>query len=128
ALEEGRDPSMAASRPRAGSDSQIVTIDSDSAPRVMFYGEDLLVEDLPIGTRVLYPRAPIAGLPNPRAAIRAALARPEGMEPLHALLRPGMKLTIAVDDVSLPLPPMAWPDIRETLLEIVLEMAADFGV
>ncbi len=119
---------MPASRSRATGDAQIVTIDTDSAPRILFSGEDLLAEDLPVGTRVIYPKRPIAGLPNPRAAIRAALARPEDMEPLHALLRPGMKLTIAIDDVSLPLPPMARPDIRETILEIVLEMAADFGV
>ena len=121
---------MPPSRTRSSSlsDEHIVTIDTDSAPRIMFSGEDLIAEHLPIGTRVIYPRAPIAGLPNPRAAIRAALARPEGMDPLHALLVPGMKLTIAVDDVSLPLPPMARPDVRETVLDIVLEMAADFGV
>ena len=46
------------------------------------------------------------------------------MEPLHALLEPGMKVTIAVDDISLPLPPMATPDVRQTILEIVLEHAA----
>ena len=39
-----------------------------------------------------------------------------------------MKVTIAVDDVSLPLPPMKRPDIRETILEIVLEMLGDHGV
>ena len=31
---------------------QIVTIDRDSPPRVLFSGEDLLVEDLPVGTRL----------------------------------------------------------------------------
>ena len=50
------------------------------------------------------------------------------MDPLHALLTPGMKVTIAVDDISLPLPPMARPDIRETVCSIVLEMLADHGV
>ena len=34
-----------------------------------------------------------------------------------------MKVTIAVDDISLPLPPMATPDIRQTMLEIVLRDA-----
>ena len=43
-------------------------------------------------------------------------------------LEPGMKVTIAVDDISLPLPPMARPDIREVILEIVCEMLADHGV
>ena len=36
-----------------------------------------------------------------------------------------MKVTIAVDDISLPLPPMATPDVRQTILEIVLELLAD---
>jgi lactate racemase-like protein len=109
-------------------EEKVVTIDTDSAPRIMFYGENFLVEDLPVGTRVIYPRRPLAGLPNPRAAIRYALNHPEDMEPLHALLAPGMKVTIAVDDISLPLPPMARPDVRQTILEIVCEMLADHGV
>jgi hypothetical protein len=109
-------------------EEHIVTIDTDSAPRILFHGENFLLEDLPVGTRVIYPRRPMAGLPNPRAAIRYALNHPEEMDPLHALLTPGMKVTIAVDDISLPLPPMVRPDIRETILEIVCEMLADHGV
>ena len=109
-------------------DENVITIDTDSAPRIMFYGEDFLCEDLPVGTRVIYPRRPISGLPNPRAAIRYALHHPEEMEPLHALLTPGMKVTIAIDDISVPLPPMVRPDIREVVLDIVLEMLADHGV
>jgi hypothetical protein len=113
---------------RFGADEHVVYIDTDSAPRVMFYGEDLVVEDLPIGTRCVYPRRPMAGLPNPGAAIRHALNHPEEMEPLHALLRSGMKVTVAVDDISLPLPPMQTPDIRQQVLEVVLQMLADYGV
>src|SRR5437870_992655 len=121
---------MRAIRPRArgAADESVVTIDTDSAPRIMFYGEDFLCEDLPVGTRVIYPHRPLVGLPNPRAAIRYALNHPEGFAPLHALLEPGMRVTIAVDDISLPLPPMARPDVRETILDIVLEMLADGGV
>src|SRR3954469_7606274 len=115
-------------RTRGATDDNVVIIDTDSAPRIMFYGEDFLCEDLPIGTRVVYPKRPLVGLPNPRAAIRYALNHPEGSEPLHALLEPGMKVTIAVDDISLPLPPMQRPDVREIILDIVLEMLADHGV
>src|SRR5215470_11387608 len=115
-------------RTRGAADESVVTIDTDSAPRILFYGEDFLCEDLPVGTRVIYPRRPMAGLPNVRAAVRYALHHPEDSEPLHALLVPGMKVTIAVDDVSLPLPPMRRPDIRETILDIVLEMLGDHGV
>jgi lactate racemase len=106
----------------------VVTIDTDSAPRVMFSGEDLLLEDLPVGTRVIYPKPPIAGLPNVKAAVRWAINHPEGSDPLHALLRPGMKVTVAIDDISLPLPPMRTPDVRQQILEVVLELLADSGV
>ena len=39
------------------------------------------------------------------------------MDPLPALLFPGMKLTIAFDDVSLPLPKMQRPDVRQRVIE-----------
>jgi lactate racemase len=106
----------------------VVYIDRDSAPRIIPSGEDFILEDLPIGTRVLYPNPPIKGLPNREAAIRYALNHPHGCDPLFAQLEPGMKVTVAVDDISLPLPPMATPDIRQTILEIVLDMLAGHGV
>lgn len=106
----------------------VVYIDSDSAPRILHYGEDFLYEQLPIGTRVIYPKPPIKGLPDPDAAIRYALNHPEDMEPLHALLVPGMKVTIVMDDISLPLPQMRLPDVRERVLTIVLQQMADYGV
>src|SRR6185436_10258371 len=87
---------MRAIRPKIRSHTRehIVTIDSDSAPRIMFYGENLLIEDLPVGTRVIYPKRPMTAVANPRATIRYALNHPEDSDPLHALLRPGMKVTI----------------------------------
>jgi hypothetical protein len=39
-----------------------------------------------------------------------------------------MRLTIAFDDVSLPLPPMRRPDNRQRIIEVVLDMAAEAGV
>jgi hypothetical protein len=39
-----------------------------------------------------------------------------------------MRLTIAFDDVSLPLPPMERPDVRQLVVEEVLELAAAAGV
>ncbi len=114
--------------PRRKLDDSVVYIESDSAPRILFSGEDLLLEDFPVGTRVIYPRQPIEGLPNPRAAIHHALSHPEQMDPLHALLEQGSKVTIALDDISLPLPPMVTPDIRQTMLEILLEMLDAHGI
>jgi len=114
--------------PRHKEDDQVVYIDSDSAPRILFSGEDLLLEDLPIGTRVIYPKPPIEGLANPGAAIRYALNHPLGCDPLYAQLAPGMRVTIAVDDISLPLPPMQTPDVRQTIIEILLELLDANGV
>ncbi len=113
---------------RYKSDPDIVFIDRNSAARVLHYGEDFLEEHLPVGTRVIYPPPPIRGLPNPRGAIRHAINHPLGCDPLHAQLRPGMRVTIALDDISLPLPPMATPDVRQIALEVVLEMLGDHGV
>ena len=47
---------------------------------------------------------------------------------LHARLRPGMKVVIAIDDISVPLPSMRRPDAREQVLTVVLEILADHGV
>src|ERR1044071_4451977 len=103
-------------------------VDADSPARVMFSGEQLLIEHLPPGTRVLYPKPAIVGLKDPDAAIRYPINHPLGLDPLHALLAPGMKVTLALDDISLPLPPMRRPDVRQRVLEIVLEILGDHGV
>ncbi len=106
----------------------VVTLERDSAPRVIFSGDQLVQVDLPAGTRVIYPKPPLEALKDVDAAIRYAINHPRNSEPLYAKLRPGMKVTIAVDDISLPLPPMRRPDVRERVLEIVLAMLADHGV
>ena len=84
----------------------VVTINHQSKPRVLFSGDQLIEVDLPIGTRVIYPRPPMEPLSDVKAAIRYAINHPENAEPLYAKLRPGMKVTIAIDDLSMPLPPM----------------------
>jgi hypothetical protein len=106
----------------------LVTLERDSAPRTLFSGDRLVEVDLPAGTRVIYPNAPLEPLKDPDAAIRYALNHPLDSEPLYAKLRPGMKVTVAIDDISLPLPPMKRPDVRERVLTILLEMFADHGV
>lgn len=106
----------------------LVTLDRRSAPRVLFSGDRLVEVDLPEGTRVLYPKAPLEPLKDPDAAIRYAIHHPLGSDPLYAKLKPGMSVTIAVDDISLPLPPMRRPDVRERILTIVLGLLADHGV
>jgi lactate racemase len=113
---------------RANAHPLVVTLDKRSGPRATFSGDQLVELDLPVGARVVYPRAPIEPLKDVDAAIRYALNHPLGCDPLHAKLRPGMKVVIAIDDISLPLPPMRRPDARERVLTVVLQMLADHGV
>ncbi len=109
-------------------DDCVTYLEAGAAPRLLWSGEDLLDVKLPAGTRMVYPKPTIPGLRDRAGAIRYALAHPENMEPLTALLKPGMRVTIAIDDVSLTLPKMKRPDIRETALTILLEMLAARGV
>jgi len=106
----------------------VVTLDRKSAPRTIFFGDRLIEVDMPPGTRVIYPRPPLEPLKDVDAAIRYAINHPINSDPLHAKLRPGMKVVIAIDDISLPLPPMKRPDVRERVLTIVLGMLSEHGV
>ncbi|HYA35064.1 MAG TPA: lactate racemase domain-containing protein, partial [Candidatus Binataceae bacterium] len=106
----------------------VVTINRRSERRVIPYGEEFLYEKLPIGTRVIYPPPPLEPVADPDQAIRYALLHPENADPLFAQLNPNMRVTIAIDDISLPLPPMRRPDIRERMLNQVLQTLADYGV
>jgi hypothetical protein len=106
----------------------VITLDANSQPRVLFSGDQLVEVDLPAGTRVIYPKPPMAGLPDPDAAIRHALTHPLNSEPLFAKLRPGMRVTIAIDDLSMPLPAMKRPDVRQRVLTPVLQLLDDYGV
>jgi lactate racemase len=107
---------------------QVITIDRRSLPRVLFSGDKLVEVDAPLGTRVIYPKPPLAPLKDVEAAIRHAINHPHNSEPLYAKLRPGMKVVIAIDDLSMPLPPMRRPDVRESVLTVVLEQLAEHGV
>jgi lactate racemase len=108
----------------------VLDVDRSTPPTLFWHGEGYRLERLPVErSRVLYAPEPLDGLDDPVSEIRHALEHPLGdSAPLSELLRPGMKLTIAFDDVSLPLPPMQRPDVRELVIEQVLDKAAAAGV
>ena len=108
----------------------VLEVDKSTPPILFHHGESFKLERLPAGrSRVLYPGEPLEPLEDPDAAIRRALEEPLGdSPPLRALLTPGMKLTICFDDISLPLPPMRRPDVRQRVIEAVLDVAAAAGV
>ena len=107
----------------------VLEVDRSTPPTLCWHGEGFRLLRLPNGSRVLYPPEPVAALEDPDEAIRHALLNPLGdMAPLPSLLKAGMRLTIAFDDISLPLPPMERPDNRQRVIEAVLDMAAAAGV
>ena len=88
----------------------VLEVDDRTPPLVVHEGEGFRLEHFPLGTRVVYPPESLPTVPDVDEAIRTALLNPEESEPLPELLHPGMRLTIAFDDLSLPLPPMRRPD------------------
>src|SRR4051794_3275078 len=107
----------------------VLDVDSSTPPSLFWYGDGFRLEKLPAGrSRVIYPPEPLAPLDDIDGAIRDALDHPIDADPLRAQLFAGMKLTIAFDDISLPLPKMRRPDVRQRVIEAVLDLAADAGV
>ncbi len=107
----------------------VLEVDERTPSLLVHEGEGYRLQRFPLGTRVVYPPDPLPGIKDLNAQIRRALLEPIGdAEPLPELLFAGMKLTIAVDDISIPLPPMVTPDIRQRILEHVIELAAQKGV
>ena len=106
----------------------VLEVDERTPPILVHEGEGFRLQKFPLGTRVIYPPDSLPGIKDVTGAIRHALLNPSNSEPLPELMKPGMRLTIAVDDISIPLPPMQTPDIRGRVIEQVLEVAARRGV
>src|SRR3954463_6322696 len=107
----------------------VLEVDRNTPPILFWRGENFSLEKLPAGrSRVVYAPEPLKALDDIDGSIVNALLHPIDHDPLPELLFAGMKLTIAFDDISLPLPPMASPDIRQRVIEAVLDFAADAGV
>ena len=108
----------------------VLDVDRSTPPTLFWRGEGFSLEKL--------PRRPQPGdLRRPSRCRRSTTStapsatpslNPIDQDPLPTLLFPGMKLTIAFDDVSLPLPKMRRPDVRQRVIEAVLDLAAEAGV
>ncbi len=106
----------------------VLEVDDRTPPLLVHEGLGFRLESFPLGTRVVYPPESIDTVPDVEQAIHDALHHPVDADPLPEQLFAGMRLTIAFDDVSIPLPTMKAPDIRQRVIEQVLTLAADAGV
>jgi lactate racemase len=84
------------------------------------YGKHGLSIDLPDAwdVTVIEPRH-VAGLPDPRAALRGALRAPIAAPPLAELARPGQRVGIVVSDITRPTPhPLILPAVLGELAHL----------
>ena len=86
---------------------------------VLLSGLDVWAPQLPEDVRLLQPPRPLTGLDDARQVLRV-LEEPEAGEPLTSRLRPTSRVTVVLDDFSLPVPPVA-QDPRGEMLEAVLQ-------
>ncbi len=95
-----------------------------------YSGNNLIAAQLPDSATILYPPAPIPGVPrrDVAAAARHAFENPVGMEPLSDLVHPGSRVLIAFDDNCQPFPATSRPDFRELIIEELLRMLYSYGV
>ncbi|MBM3213297.1 DUF2088 domain-containing protein [Candidatus Poribacteria bacterium] len=103
-------------------------VEDDRKRFLLHYGEGFLFERLPKGTRVIFPPPPFPGIRDVAQAIDNATEHPMECDPLSAQLRPGMKVTIVFDDISLTLPPLPKPDVRQIAIELLVKKLAAVGI
>jgi hypothetical protein len=96
--------------------------------RSLLCGDGAIGANLPDDVRVLSAPPGLPPVSDPAAAVRRALAEPIEHEPLSSLVGPGSKVTIAFDDLTIPVVPMAPPDFRGLIIPIVLEQLHESGV
>src|SRR5207245_3705684 len=99
--------------PRPGA---VIEVDRNTPPTLFHFGEGMRLEKLPLGSRIVYPPDPLEPIAHPERAIKRALGKPLEDDPLKSLLRRGMKLTIAFEELSLTLQPMAAPDVNQLVM------------
>ena len=106
----------------------VLEVDERTPPLLVHNGPGLRREQFPLGTEALYPPDSVTAVDDLIEAVDAACAAPLDSDPLADRLRPGMRLTISFDDLSVPSAKLRAPDIRGRIIERVLSLAAAAGV
>jgi lactate racemase-like protein len=104
------------------------TYPSTRMQRTLLCGDGTVSATFPDDIRILRAPPSVPAVSDPVATVRAALAHPIAHEPLAKLVGPGSKVTIAFDDLTIPVIPMVEPDFRLLIIPIVLDVLARAGV
>ncbi len=94
---------------------------------VLLSGFDLWAPELPDDVRLLQPPFPLPALDDVHQVVLRALEEPDAGEPLSALLQPTSRVALAIDDFSMPVPPLAH-DCRREMLQAVLQALGTSGI
>lgn len=106
----------------------VLEVDERTPPLVVHSGDAVLRQLFPLGAKVVYPPDGLPALASVREEIGRVLDAPTASDPLRARLRPDGRLTVVVEDLSVPVPSMPDPDVRGLIVEEVLSRAAEIGV
>jgi hypothetical protein len=95
-----------------------------------YSGNNLINAKLPDQATIFYPPPPLPGMSNNDipARVRQAFESPLDMPPLRDLVDGNSKILIAFDDNCQPFPATSPPDIRQVMIEALLEMLYAYGV
>jgi len=94
---------------------------------LMFYGDDVRIARFPERTRFFYANAPLLPAEDPLGVISRALDHPIGAKPLEQQLTGKSRVTIAFDDLCLPIPLM-FGDPRKMIIEVLLARLFKIGI
>ena len=93
----------------------VLEVDERTPPLLVHQGEGFRMQKFPLGHARGVPAGRAAGHPRRgrRGAATRCCIRWATRSRCPSCCSPGMKLTIAIDDISIPLPPMRTPDVRQ---------------
>ncbi len=100
----------------------------DTRTEYIAYGDAFLPVQVPERTRTITAKRPLPGVPDIQQAVRDAIHNPIAHEPLHKLVGPKAKVTIAFDDASGAYFQTQRTDFRQVAIEIIVEELRKAGV
>ncbi len=92
------------------------------------YGDWYLPVQVPEQTRTVVAKPPMNAVPDIAQAVRDTIAAPIAHEPLHKLVGPRAKVTIAFDDASGSYFQTKREDMRQVAIEVIVEELRKAGV